>query len=208
MSSTPTQQALEAELASRSAREIAILRAAYQVMARSGSSRLSLQDIADVAGVSKGLILYHFKSKSLVLQKAMQWAVLETARRIYRSFDLPGGSDRLGLLLDAIFVSPEANRDFQLVYLDLIEYSVREQTFADLPATNRQIMEGLYAEVLTRGVEAGIFDVDDIEEAAMTMRVIIDGTFVQWLQRPDWEVSHAGCKERCRRTLAKVLNAA
>lgn len=208
MASSAVEDSIAVQLESRSDREIAILRAAYHVMARSGSSRLNLQDIADEAGVSKGLILYHFQTKNAVLQHAMQWALLETARRIRRSLDAADDPrDLLGPLLDAIFVSPQANRDFHLVYLDLIEHAAREQSFADLPEMSRRIIETLYAEVIGVGAEDGLFDVDDVAEAALLMRVVIDGTFLQWLQRPDWQASHAAFKQRCHDTLATLLRA-
>lgn len=206
MASSAVEDSLAVELESRSEREITILRAAYHVMARSGSNRLNLQDIADRAGVSKGLILYHFRTKNAVLQYAMQWALLETARRIRASLDAadePG--DRLGALLDAIFVSAQANRDFQLVYLDLIEHSVREQSFAELPAMTRGIIESLYADVVRAGIQDGVFAVDDADEAALLMRVVIDGTFLQWLQRSDWADSHAAFKQRCHDALRALL---
>ena len=200
------EESLAADLARRSDREIAILRAAYHVMARSGSNRLNLQDIADHAGVSKGLVLYHFGTKNAVLQHAMQWALLETAGRIRASLEAADDRlDRLGPLLDAIFVSPEANRDFHLVYLDLVEHSVREEAFADLPATTREIIEALYADVLRAGVADGVFAVDDVDESALLMRVVIDGTFLQWLQRPDWPDCHADYRRRCHDALQVLL---
>lgn len=206
MASSAVEDSLADALESRSDREISILRAAYHVMARSGSNRLNLQDIADRAGVSKGLILYHFQSKATVLQHAMQWALLETARRIRASINAADDpSDRLGRLLDAIFVSAQANRDFQLVYLDLIEHSVREEAFAELPAMTRGIIEELYADVVRAGVADGAFDVEDPDEAALLMRVLIDGTFLQWLQRPDWESSHGEFRFRCQAQLERVL---
>ena len=208
MASSAVEESIAFELDARSGREIAILRAAYHVMARSGSNRLNLQDIADEAGVSKGLILYHFRTKNAVLQHAMQWALLETARRIRTSLELADDpADRLGPLLDAIFVSPQANRDFHLVYLDLIEHAAREQTFAELPAMSRSIIEALYADVIAAGAADGLFDVADVEEAALLMRVVIDGTFLQWLQRSDWQDSHAAFKQRCHDTLALLLGA-
>lgn len=206
MASSTTEETLAGELARRSDREIAILRAAYHVMARSGSNRLNLQDIADHAGVSKGLVLYHFQTKNAVLQHAMQWALLQTAQRIRASLEAADDpADRLGPLLDAIFVSPQANRDFQLVYLDLVEHSVREESFADLPATTRSIIEALYADVLRAGVADGVFAVDDVDEAALLVRVVIDGTFLQWLQRPDWQDCHADFRRRCHQALRNLL---
>ncbi len=206
MASSAVEESIAVELDARSGREIAILRAAYHVMARSGSNRLNLQDIADEAGVSKGLILYHFRTKNAVLQHAMQWALLETARRIRTSLEVADDpADRLGPLLDAIFVSPQANRDFHLVYLDLIEHSAREQSFAQLPTMSRSIIETLYADVIAAGAADGLFDVVDVDEAALLMRVVIDGTFLQWLQRSDWQDSHGAFKQRCHDTLALLL---
>lgn len=47
----------------RSVREMEIIRSAYRTMAQQGSHRMSLQDVADDAGVSKALVLYHFGTK-------------------------------------------------------------------------------------------------------------------------------------------------
>lgn len=201
-------QAVAEQLADLSPREVDLLRAAYRVMARVGGHRLNLQDIADEAGTSKGLILYHFKSKSAVLQRAMQWALLRTAARIRDAVEAARAADdpdELGHLLGAIFVSPQANRDFQLVYVDLIEHAAREPAFEDLPAMTREIIESLYVEVIRSGVDRGLYDVDDVDEAALTMRTVIDGTFLQWLQRDDWRASHGAFRERCHETLIALL---
>lgn len=202
-------QAVAQELAELSPRELELMRAAYQVMASVGGHRLNLQDIADAAGTSKGLILYHFKAKNVVLQRAMQWALLRTADRIREAVEQAraGDADELSALVDAIFVSPQANRDFQLVYLDLVERAAREDEFADLPAMTREIIESLYAEVIRVGVEQGDYVVDDVDEAALRMRVVIDGTFLEWLQRPDWKRSHGAFRDRCHAMLSLLLGA-
>lgn len=191
----------------RSEREVAILRSAYHVMARTGGHRLNLQSIAEDAGTSKGLILYHFGSKANVLQAAMRWALLETARRIEASLAAHADSDADPLLplLDAIFVSPQANRDFQLVYIDLVEHAAREPAFASLPAMTRTIIEPLYADVVRTGVARGDFRTTDPDRSALAMRAVIDGTFLQWLQREDWETCHADFKQLCRDALIALL---
>jgi TetR/AcrR family transcriptional regulator, fatty acid metabolism regulator protein len=60
-----------------------LVRSAYQVITRQGSHRLSLQDVADQAGVSKGMVLY-FKSKEHLLLVTMRWALEQTGARIRR----------------------------------------------------------------------------------------------------------------------------
>jgi len=67
-----------------SPRAYALVRSAYQVITRQGSHRLSLQDVADQAGVSKGMVLYYFKSKEHLFLVTMRWALERTEARIRR----------------------------------------------------------------------------------------------------------------------------
>ena len=191
-----------------SPREIELIRSAYRVIARQGGHRLSLQDIADEAGVSKGLILYHFKSKDRLLLTTMRYALLRTAQRIReRLEDLAAPEEAIPALLEAVFISPERNRDFYLLYLDLAEYAARDANFNELSTLTEQIVNGLYAEVIRQGVDRGVLDVGDIDDAAAQMRALIDGTFIVWVQREDWKHSHEQYKERCREGVLRLLGA-
>jgi len=51
----------------RSRRETQITRAAYEIIARNGYENITVQDIADHAGFSKGIVYYYFKSKDDVM---------------------------------------------------------------------------------------------------------------------------------------------
>jgi AcrR family transcriptional regulator len=182
------------------------VRSAYRVMARRGSHRLSLQDIADEAGVSKALLLYHFGTKDNLLLAAMRWALQGTSRRIRDSIQgLDDARAAIDALVDAVFVGPKANRDFSLFYLDLVEHLARVPSFGELSAMLHDIINGLYAEVITAGKEQGVFAVDDVESAARDMRSLIEGTFLQWIQSPDWERDHALWRDGCRQALQRLL---
>jgi AcrR family transcriptional regulator len=192
----------------RSVRELEIIRSAYRTMAQRGSHRMSLQDVADGAGVSKALILYHFGSKDALLLTAMKWAVERTAGRIRSGLE-SGGSpgQQIAALVDAIFIEPEANRDFYLFYLDLVEHAGRIPSFGELSTTLIEIINGLYGEVIADGVREGVFDVRDIEVAARNMRALIEGTFIQWMQTDDWRENHEAWKHQCRDGLLRLLGA-
>lgn len=194
-------------LRQRSDREIAILRAAYHVMAREGSNRLNLQAIAEEAGVSKGLVLYHFDNKNGVLLHAMEWALLQTEARIRAAFEHADDGDLLADVTGAVFRSPQLNREFQLVYLDLIEAAARESAFAALPGIVRDIVEGLYAEIIAEGVRRGQLVADDVDAAALRMRVVVDGVLLQWLQRDDWCTTHDDFRQLCLDLLRRELAA-
>lgn len=192
----------------RSLREMEIIRSAYRTMARRGSHRMSLQDVADDAGVSKALLFYHFGTKDALLLAAMKWAVEGTAERIRAQLE-SGESphDQLVALIDAIFVEPEANREFYLFYLDLVEHAGRAPSFVGLSTMLNEIINGLYREVIDNGAREGVFDVEDVDVAARHMRALIDGTFLQWIQTDDWMDNHQIWKEQCRAALLRLVGA-
>lgn len=190
-----------------SARESSLVGSAYRVVTRKGGHRTSLQDIADDAGVSKGLLLYHFKSKDGLLLTTMRWALLRTARRIRMRLASASGDAMqvVDALIDALFVGPEQNREFYLLYLDLIEYAAREPSFSELSHVTREIIDGLYAEMVRDGVSREVFDIEDVDDIATLMRAHIDGIFVTWLQEQDWVASYPHYRERCRSGLMRLL---
>jgi AcrR family transcriptional regulator len=189
-------------------REVQIVRSAYRVMAERGSHRLSLQDIADEAGVSKALLLYHFGTKDNLLLAAMRWALQGTSTRISESIDgVDDARAAIDALIDAVFVGPQANRDFFLFYLDLVEHLARVPAFHELSAMLHGTINALYADVIATGKEQGVFAVDDVDAAARDMRSLIEGTLMQWIQSPSWEQDHARWRDQCRRTLQRLLGA-
>jgi AcrR family transcriptional regulator len=58
-----------------------ILHATIHLLVERGATRLSLQDVADAAGVSKGLIHYHYHDKDTLLTRAVEWMAAEITRR-------------------------------------------------------------------------------------------------------------------------------
>lgn len=52
-----------------------------------GAFKLNMQDVADAAGVSKGLIHYHFDNKDSLLARAVDWLIVELNEREARALD-------------------------------------------------------------------------------------------------------------------------
>ncbi len=68
-------------------------------------------------------------------------------------------------------------------------------------------MDSLHQEVIGLGVSRGAFRVADVGEAATTMRAIIDGLFLQWIQEERWRRLHASYRETCKRAVLAYLRA-
>ena len=195
--------------AAASDREIQFLRSAYQAISERGVHRVSLQEIAEMVGVSKGLIPYYFKTKDRLVLRTMEWILSIVAGRIRESITgARTAEERVLAMIDVIFAGPEQNRRFYLTYLDLLDHVARVEGFAELSATFRSIINSLYAEVIRSGQETGAFRVTETEEAATIVRAIIDGLFFQWLQEKNWEELHPRYRAACKRAVLTYLKAA
>lgn len=209
MTDTSAQRTIAELETSLSPREAEIVRAAYRVISEQGGHRMSLQDVADKAGVSKGLVLYHFGSKSNLLLTTMRWALLTVAERITGA--VAAAADPIAALdaaLDILFVDAPRNHAYQLLYLDMVEHAARDDAFLEVAEMTREIVNGVFADVIRDGAEADVFTVDDPDEAAAVMRAMVEGTFLAWLPRHDWQASHARLRPRVRQTLHHLLGVA
>jgi TetR/AcrR family fatty acid metabolism transcriptional regulator len=185
-----------------------LIRSAYRVMGEKGLGHLSLQDVADDAGVSKAILPYYFESKENLILLTMRWVLARVAQRIREAIARADNAEaKVAAMIDAIFVSGESNRRFYLVFFDFLGYAARNDRFADVGATFHEICNGLYAEVIRLGQEEGVFNGTDAREAATVVRALVDGLFTQWIQDKDWQNTHAEYREICKRSILTYLTA-
>ena len=185
-----------------SAKEAHLVRSAYTVLGQKGMGGLSLQDVADEAGVSKAILPYYFSSKENLILLTMRWVLARVAQRIREAIaEAEGAEAKAKAMIDAIFVGPESNRRFYLVFFDFLGYAARNDRFADVGATFHEMCNGLYAEVVRLGQEEGVFNGTDAREAATVVRALVDGLFTQRIQDKGWEKTHAEYREICKRSV-------
>jgi AcrR family transcriptional regulator len=77
-----------------------ILSATAKRLAAIGPAKLNLQDVAEAAAVSKGLIHYHFHDKETLLARVVEWV---TSRTVQREADALAGADA-ATALDAVWM--------------------------------------------------------------------------------------------------------
>ena len=200
------QNALAAEAAPAPDRKIDLIRSAYRLFSEKGVHRVSLDEIAAGAGLSKGLVLYYFKTKENLVLATMRWALDLTAERVGQAMAkaaTPNG--KVLAMIDGIWSGAKTNRRFYLLYLDLAGHAARVQHFTELSAAFHSVVNALYAEVIVQGIAEGAFAVEDPEEGAAVLRAIIDGLFLQWLQEADWERLHPWYRDTCKRAAVAYL---
>lgn len=199
-------QVMELEVESLPSKQEHLIRCAYKVMGEKGMNRLSLQDVADEAGVSKAILPYYFSSKENLMLITMRWVLARVARRIRESIRGYGtAEERTRAMLDEIFYSPEHNRRFYLTFYDFMGQAARSDAFSDLGETFHEICNGLYAEVIKLGQKEEAFTVADAAEAAIVVRSLVDGFSTQWLLEKDWEGTHSQYRDMCKRSVISYL---
>jgi TetR/AcrR family fatty acid metabolism transcriptional regulator len=185
-----------------------LIRSAYKVMGEKGLGRLSLQDVADEAGVSKAILPYYFESKENLILLTMRWVLARVAQRIREAIARANSAEsKVSAMIEAIFVSGESNRRFYLVFFDFLGYAARDDRFGEVSTTFHEICNGLYAEVVRLGQEEGVFNGTDAREAATVVRALVDGLFTQWIQDKDWQGTHDEYREICKRSVLTYLTA-
>src|SRR5947199_987511 len=89
----------------QSAKQEEVLRLAYRLMATKGMHRMTLQEVADAAGMSKANIVYHYKTKEDLVLTVMQWVLERVAERVVAATASTKGRDaKIRAMIDAIFL--------------------------------------------------------------------------------------------------------
>ena len=188
----------------QSAKQEELLRPAYRLMATKGMHRMTLQDVADAAGMSKANVVYHHKTKEDLVLTTMQWVLERVAARVVEATESAVGRDaKIRAMIDAIFVDPQRNRAFYIVYAELIAHSSRNGRFAELNRWFREIVTGQYAAVIGSTSKRSK---TSAAESAKVVRALIDGLFLQWLEEPDWQATHSQYKDLCVRSIIASLD--
>jgi AcrR family transcriptional regulator len=187
-------------------RQIQVLQSAYTMLSQKGLNQLALQDVANEAGVSKALLLYHFGSKENLILLTMQWALARVTARIAAGIAMkPCARAQFLAVINAIFTGAEATRDFYLVFCELVTYAARSDRFGAVHDTFNTTINRLYTDIIRLGVEQGEFRIADPEEASLVVHGMMDGLLSQWLHEKDWRALYCSYREMCKRAVLAYL---
>ncbi len=187
-------------------RRTALLSAAFQEVAERGFSSVTLEDIAERAGVSKGITLYYFESKEALFRELFQWLIQRIHQQMRESVAVEGDPlARMHALIDVIFASPARNRAFYAAYLDFASLAIRRESF-------RKVNEAFYLgcrdiekPVIEEGIAQGVIPPQDPDRAVTSLRAVFDGLMLRWLAEEDPEGTFEAYRERCRRESLALL---
>lgn len=101
----PKNPAREPRKATRQFRRKQLIEATISVLAQKGQTGLKLQDVAEAAGLSYGLVNFHFETKDKLLAETLRYMAAEYQENWRAAFDAAGptAAQQLNALIQADF---------------------------------------------------------------------------------------------------------
>jgi AcrR family transcriptional regulator len=163
------------------ARRRQIVDTAIRTIATRGYSQASLAEIAREAGISKGVISYHFEGKTELIQEILSRLLREPAEFIKRRVDSRERAlDKLRAYVTANFEFMKTHRDHYVALVDLWE----SRGSADANRFSAEAYEPsrtYLSRILESGEQSGEFRRMSHRTVASVIQAAIDGVMLQWV---------------------------
>jgi AcrR family transcriptional regulator len=163
-----------------SIRRAQIVEAACRVIHRKGIQGASLAEIEQEAGISRGVLTYHFPSKEDIILAVFDATIARM--KAGAEVDLAGaksGWERLEVVLDFVLNRKPVNDEFDyLNYTFLAQMSHREDFRARLAAEYAEIRRRIAEDLAEEARRAGLED-DEVQALAAVLHGALSGLVMQ-----------------------------
>jgi AcrR family transcriptional regulator len=156
--STVTSRPNQREQAAAEART-RILSAAADCIVRDGLAQVRMASIARTAGVSAGLLHYHFDTKELLFGEVLKYSHELSAELNQRAMASAGEgpAERLSSFLDRCLPSDQQRADEWLLWQELALLCIRDPHLAKVGADLYEDLYATVADIVRDGVASGVF---------------------------------------------------
>jgi AcrR family transcriptional regulator len=166
---------------------------------------MTLDSVVARAGSSKGGALYYFPTKEDLLSGVLEWLLRQLNRTLDEVLHAPDSARaKLVAELEVLFHSAEVNRKLYLVFFDFVALGARQERFRSLLASFFAACHRRDTEIVEQGIREHQFRRVNSQDAAATIRALVDGYCLQWLLGPSGAPIEA-YRDRCRAVLGAYL---
>lgn len=165
-----------------------LLAAAAQAFAQTGYAAATLDDVARIAGLTKGAVYWHFKSKMDLFIALMDERI---QRQLVAMPDLTATASHAGdpveslaAILTALLASIQADPNWPRLYLEFLAHSRHEGVGERLSQADHQV-QAYTAHLFRRLQQDGVLAADLAPEwLAVFFTALLDGVALAWLKEP------------------------
>jgi AcrR family transcriptional regulator len=166
------------DLAAEEARN-RILTAAADCIVRDGLVSVRMAGIAKEAGVSSGLVHYHFDTKEQLFTEVLSHSSAISHALTERALERAGTqpAQRLSAFLDRCLPSDDRLTHDWRLWQELDLLCLRQPALARVGTDVYETIYASVADIITEGIDAGVFDLDpaDARQVAETAVALCDG---------------------------------
>ncbi|MBL3686441.1 TetR family transcriptional regulator [Leucobacter zeae] len=173
-----------------------ILAACAAVIARSGLARFRMSDVAREAGVSIGLLAYHFGDRDGLLEAALEEVTASAMRRADAAPESRTASARLAALLCSEFGDDPAIRAGSTAWNELRAAAVFDRDRSAAVSRSTSAWQEAVRELVARTAPG-----TDAAGTALALTALVEGLSGRWLTG---QLTAAEAQTTVRRTLAAL----
>jgi TetR/AcrR family fatty acid metabolism transcriptional regulator len=163
-------------------RKAEIIEATFFCIALKGYSNITMQDIADSAGVSKGVIHYYFRNKEELFLSVHEKLIGDLDNHIARKIEQASTPpDKVRSIIRAAFEKIRGNKKFQIVLLDFWAHSTRNPRLKAASSHQYARYRHTISKIIADGIEEGQFRKCDPNQVASALIGLIEGHMIQWV---------------------------
>ncbi|MDV3127568.1 TetR/AcrR family transcriptional regulator [Mycobacterium sp. 21AC1] len=172
------------------ARRRQIIASAVEVLAEGGYGNASLARIAKHAGISKGVISYHFAGKDDLMTEVVVQLFVSGGEYMQPFVEAAQGSrNRLRAYIESNLAYIDANRTFVAAMTEVV-LNLRDAdgTLKFVNTSNEDELIAPLTELLRDGQRSGEFGEFDATVTAKLIRDSVDGIAARAVREPDFDV--------------------
>ena len=194
---------VDPELTAR--RRDALIKAGYAEILAKGLHATTIDSVVARANSSKGGALHYFHNKEDLFFAILEWLFGELTRgldQVVAGQESPRAC--LAAELELLFHSAEVNRKLYLVLFDYVTLGARSERFRKLFRDFFAKCRKRDAQIIAEGIKLREFRRVRPDDAATTIRALVDGYCLQWLMDSD-EIPVEVFRDRCGAVLGAYL---
>jgi TetR/AcrR family transcriptional repressor of bet genes len=159
----------------RSIRQLELSRAAFEAVVKFGLRGTTLERVGDIAGVSKGVVLHHFKDKSALLEAVFRRSNSLLSMSLVELFQHTETQyERLWAIAHANFSEPIYNKEVCQAWVSLLSEVPQSKNCQRVQAANNARIHSNLSHELKHFLEP-----EAVADAANILSILIDGIWVR-----------------------------
>jgi AcrR family transcriptional regulator len=163
-------------------RKTQIIKATIECITKFGYNNFSMQDVAQIADVSKGIIHYYFLNKEDLMMAVLD-RVASDIEGLLNVINEKSNTheEKIRMLLKMCFSIVKNKREYYCINMDFWTQINQKEKVRQVVAKHYAKFRSSTALIVQQGTEAGVFRSIDPNNAASVIISIVDGISLQWL---------------------------